>query len=109
EPLAHQWFPLMPLPMNITPNRFGKTRAALGADAAASVAAPQTLRDSSQGNAMVTPTPRRKRRREIILRRASSDFGFGDCIIYLSARLFSGTRRDRNCGVITMSLIIVSK
>src|SRR5437868_9482769 len=55
-PLAHQWFGLMPQPMKRAANRFGQADAPL-ADA------PQTGSDSSHGNAIVTPTPRRKVRR----------------------------------------------
>src|SRR6185503_10418797 len=62
-PLAHQCLLLMPLPMNSAAKRFG------GVFAAGS--APQTGTDSSQGKAIVTPTPRRKVRREIWNRRFS--------------------------------------
>src|SRR3954447_10710211 len=51
-PLAHQWFPLMPLPMNITAKRLG------------AVVAPQTGIDSNHGSAIVTPAPRRNILRE---------------------------------------------
>src|SRR3954452_2997173 len=54
-PFAHQWFPLMPLPMNITAKRLG------------AVVAPQTGRDSNQGSAIVTPAPRRNIRRDVLI------------------------------------------
>src|SRR5438105_777779 len=49
EPFAHQFLGLTPLPMNSAANRRG---------AAAAGSAPQTGSDSSQGRAIVTPTPR---------------------------------------------------
>src|SRR3954463_5072721 len=53
----------MPLPMKTAAKRLGKRLAPSGRGAAGS---PQTRMDSSQGNAMVTPTPRKKVRREIM-------------------------------------------
>src|SRR5262245_12246766 len=50
-PRDHQWFPLTPLPINSTANRFGNA----GADCAG---APQAANDSSHGRHIVTPTPR---------------------------------------------------
>src|SRR5688572_11250370 len=59
-PRAHQWLPLMPLPMNITAKRFGNTvAAAADCDGAAHAS------DSSHGSAIVTPTPRRTVRLEM--------------------------------------------
>src|SRR5437660_12466052 len=53
-PLAHQWFGLMPLPMNSAAKRLGKA-----GDVPSEVASPpHTGSDSSQGRAMATPTPR---------------------------------------------------
>src|SRR4051812_27410751 len=76
-PLAHQWLPLIPLPMNMTAKRWGKALAAadaalapapaapaVAAVGAVVVVAPQTGIDSSHGSAMVTPTPRRNVLRE---------------------------------------------
>src|SRR5262249_44852119 len=60
SPFAHQWFGLIPVPINWTTNRFGGKLDAF----APSVVAPQTGRDSSHGKAMTTPAPRRKMRRE---------------------------------------------
>src|SRR5579862_8431653 len=57
EPSALQLFSLMPLPMNMTPKRFGKTVGAVGS--------PNTGSDSSQGRATATPAPRRTVRREM--------------------------------------------
>src|SRR5579871_2857007 len=60
EPRAHQWSELMPQAMNRAAKRFGQ-----GTGTPPNVvAAPQTGIDSSHGSAMVTPTPRRKVRRE---------------------------------------------
>src|SRR5438445_6336664 len=59
DPLADQLLGLMPLPMKRAAKRFGG--AAGGAPEGASP--PQPERDSSQGRAMVTPTPRRRARR----------------------------------------------
>src|ERR1700720_856025 len=56
EPSALQLFSLMPLPMNMTPKRFGNTAEAVGSPKAGS--------DSSQGRATATPAPRRTARRE---------------------------------------------
>src|SRR5690349_7543468 len=56
EPLDHQWFPLMPFPMNTTAKRLGSGPVF--------VAAPQTGIDSSHGSAIVTPAPRRKTLRD---------------------------------------------
>src|SRR5512132_2016248 len=53
-PLAHQWFPLMPLPMNSTAKRLGNGPAARSA----ATGLPQAGSDSSHGSAMLTPTPR---------------------------------------------------
>src|SRR5882672_2419280 len=66
-PFAHQCFELMPLPMNNAAKRLGNGPGVPSfADSA-----PQTGIDSSQGRAIATPTPRRKRRREV---RRWSDF-----------------------------------
>src|SRR6266702_1771291 len=62
EPFAHQFLGLMPLPMNRAARRWGGVEA--GVPEAALV--PQTGIDSSQGRAMLTPTPVRKVRREIV-------------------------------------------
>ncbi len=59
-PLAHQWLPLMPLPMNSTPNRLGNSPAM----APAEEVAPHAESDSKYGNAIVTPTPCKNVRRE---------------------------------------------
>src|ERR1043166_1605519 len=56
EPSALQWSSLMPFPMNNTANRFGNPGA--GAVSA------KARKDSSHGNATVTPAPRRTARRE---------------------------------------------
>ena len=58
SPRAHQWLPLIPLPMKSTAKRLGKGEA-LGARSAA-----HTGTDSSQGRAMATPAPRSRVRRE---------------------------------------------
>src|SRR5215204_5480214 len=69
-PLAHQWLPLMPLPMNSTATRCGNALAAAPAapDATAPAeavgVAPHTGIDSSHGSAIVTPAPCRNVRRE---------------------------------------------
>src|SRR5581483_8611569 len=58
----------MPLPMKSTPKRFGIVAAPAAASATApadSGVAPQTGMDSSHGSAIVTPTPRKKVRRDI--------------------------------------------
>ena len=60
-PFAHQFFGLMPLPMNRAANRLGGVAAAV--PEAGSL--PQTGIDSSQGRAIVTPTPLSKVRRLI--------------------------------------------
>src|SRR5262245_26400277 len=57
DPLAHQCLGLMPLPMNRAAKRWG------GEEVADDDLLPQTGSDSSQGRAMVTPTPVRKVRR----------------------------------------------
>src|ERR1700677_3369006 len=60
DPLAHQFFGLMPLPRNKAAKRFG------GVDAtSAAVSPPQTGRDSNHGRPIVTPTPWSKVRRLI--------------------------------------------
>src|SRR5262245_3220154 len=51
-PRDHQWFPLMPFPINRTAKRFGNADA----DCAGP---PQAGNDSSHGRHIVTPTPRR--------------------------------------------------
>src|SRR5690242_6562494 len=61
EPLAHQWGGLMPLPINRAANRLGGVEEAPAADSL-----PQTGSDSSQGSAIVTPTPFSKVRRLIL-------------------------------------------
>src|SRR5215510_11066387 len=58
-PRDHQWFPLTPLPINSTANRFGNA----GADFAGP---PQTGNDSSHGRHIVTPAPRRTVLLEIV-------------------------------------------
>src|SRR5262245_636619 len=62
-PLAHQWSGLTPLPMKRAEKRLGNAVAA--PPAACSTA--KTRIDSSQGNAIATPTPRRSVRRSIEL------------------------------------------
>src|SRR5581483_2361244 len=64
-PLAHQWSGLTPFPMNMTPKRFGNA-ARIPAWEVLSAAddVPKPDSDSSHGNAIVTPTPRRNVRRE---------------------------------------------
>src|SRR5947209_2729458 len=73
EPFAHQWGGLTPQPMYRAANRFGQGSGT----SPATVAEPQTGTDSSQGRAMVTPTPRRNVRRDAEARsdrsRACSD------------------------------------
>src|SRR5881394_4221045 len=59
-PFAHQWLPLMPLPMNSTANRFGTGSLALEAPA-------QAGSDSIHGNATVAPIPRRTVRLETLI------------------------------------------
>src|SRR5436309_1746201 len=62
EPLAHQLLGLMPLPMKSAAKRRGRLLAPAALTVAAPVAAgsaPQTGSDSSQGKAIVTPTPLR--------------------------------------------------
>ena len=53
EPFAHQFFGLMPLPMNRAANRLGVAEGRVPE----AVSLPQTGSDSSQGRAIVTPTP----------------------------------------------------
>src|SRR6185295_6121984 len=53
-PLAHQWFPLIPLPMNSTAKRLGNG----GSARTAATGLLQAGKDSSHGSAMLTPTPR---------------------------------------------------
>src|SRR5262245_2367654 len=60
-PLAHQWFGLIPLPMNSAAKRLGKADGP-PPDA---VSPPHPGRDSSQGRAMATPTPRSMVRRSM--------------------------------------------
>src|SRR5947199_3968603 len=57
-PLAHQWGGLIPLPMNITAKRLGNAAVA-PASAADAEPISRSASDSSQGKAIVTPTPRR--------------------------------------------------
>src|SRR5205085_10475731 len=59
-PLAHQWLGLIPLPMNSAAKRLGK--AGVPTEVGSS---PQTGRDSSQGRAIATPTPRSMVRRSM--------------------------------------------
>src|SRR5687767_12229263 len=72
DPVAPQWFSLMPLPMKSTAKRFGN-----GEDVAANADI-----DSSHGNAMVTPAPRSTVRRDsfisvsFLLNRRSEDQKF---------------------------------
>src|SRR6185295_10164237 len=73
EPSALQLFSLMPLPMNMTPKRFGKTVGA--------VVSPNTGSDSSQGRATATPAPRRTARREMRGEEFCVDFGI---LVHLS-------------------------
>src|SRR5918998_1543330 len=61
SPLAHQWLPLIPQPMNRAANRFGATGTPPFTGGL-----PQTGTDSSHGRAIVTPTPRRNVRRETV-------------------------------------------
>src|SRR5215475_293122 len=68
EPLAHQCLGLMPLPMNRAAKRWG------GEGVEEDDLLPQTGSDSSQGRAMVTPTPVRKVRRQ----------GLDDCEVMVS-------------------------
>ena len=71
-PLAHQFGWLTPQPMNSAANRFGQ-----GAGKSPAIAAPpQTGTDSSQGRAIVTPTPRRNVRRDGWQVPAARCFGF---------------------------------
>src|SRR5712692_3854592 len=56
DPLAHQWFPLMPLPMNRTAKRLGNDGVSAHA-----------FTDSNHGKAIVTPTPRSTVRLEIFI------------------------------------------
>src|SRR3954470_4031032 len=58
EPFAHQFLGLMPLPMNRAANRLGCVDCAPVTDSALPKGS-----DSSQGNAIVTPTPRSRVRR----------------------------------------------
>src|ERR1700736_645069 len=67
EPSALQLFSLMPLPMNMTPKRFGKAAGAVGS--------PNTGSESRQGRATATPAPRRTARREIRAGEFCVDFG----------------------------------
>src|ERR1700687_2225606 len=73
EPSALQLFSLMPLPMNMTPKRFGKTVRPAGS--------PNTGSDSSQGRATATPAPRRTARREMRGEEFCVDFGI---LVHLS-------------------------
>ncbi len=67
-PRAHQWLPLMPLPMNSTANRFGNVPAAVATmlPGTAVCAGFAHAIDSSHGSAIVTPRPRRTVRLEIV-------------------------------------------
>lgn len=69
----------MPHAMNNAANRFGNGPGA----PAVVVGLPQTGTDSSQGNVIVTPTPRRKVRLEMESRRGGWDelFGLGKAFI----------------------------
>src|SRR4051812_4052478 len=71
EPFAHQCSGLMPVPMNRTPKRFGARGKPVSA---ARAVAPKPESDSSHGSAIVTPTPRKKVRREMARAR---EFAFG--------------------------------
>src|ERR1700719_2714376 len=73
EPSALQLFSLRPLPMNMTPKRFGKTVGAVGS--------PNTGSDSSQGRATAAPAPRSTARRE--MRVGEFCLGFG-ILVHLS-------------------------
>src|SRR6266404_1338078 len=61
SPLAHHSLLWNPLPANSTASRTGASLAGLRPVGGES---PQTVSDSIHGSAMVTPTPRRKVRRE---------------------------------------------
>src|SRR5262249_25935529 len=69
DPLAHQWFGLMPLPMNRAAKRWGKA----GGPRVEAGSSPHTGRDPSQGRAMATPTPR-----SIVRRSMDELLGFRD-------------------------------
>src|SRR5688572_24770987 len=58
DPVAPQWFSLTPLPMKSTAKRLGKGELGVAANADM---------DSSHGNAMVTPAPRRTVRRDSLI------------------------------------------
>src|SRR5436190_2188563 len=98
DPFAHQWLPLMPLPMNRTAKRRGNGAAMplSPAGAAGSVAAPHTGIDSSQGNAIVTPTPRRNLRLDIRSRQASADCSLGSrmLVVFLSKDVRGSFRHE---------------
>src|SRR5579862_63342 len=79
EPSALQLFSLMPLPMNMTPKRFGKTVGA----------SPNTGSDSSHGRATATPAPRRTARREMRGEEFCVDFGI---LVHLSLAYILGKR-----------------
>ncbi len=66
----------MPLPMNSTAKRLGNAAPAAAAAEAAG-AAPQAGTDSNQGRAIVTPTPRRKVRRDTSLPCFTARLAFG--------------------------------
>src|ERR1041384_3895284 len=74
-PFAHQWLPLMPLPMNSTANRFGSGSLALEAPATAGS-------DSIHGNATVAPQPQRTQRTQRTQRKP-------DCSLVSSVSLVS--------------------
>src|ERR1043166_2326333 len=72
DPFAHQCCELIPLPMNNVAKRLGSGPGRVLFEGVA----PHTGIDSSQGSAMVTPTPRRNLRLESWKRRAFTEAGF---------------------------------
>ena len=98
DPLAHQWLPFTPLPQKSAAKRFG---IAVGTSPAI-VSAPQTGSDSIHGSAMVTPTPRRKVRRESRSWRAAAEVS--SRVSRMGSYGFArsdGPRLLRNCGLVT--------
>src|SRR5262245_36584860 len=76
--LAHQCFELMPFPMKTAAKRFGN-----GPVGSFEIeGAPQTGMDSSHGNAIATPAPRRNLRRESRVLKSPS-VAFKSCFISL--------------------------
>ena len=99
-PLAHQFVGLTPQPMNSAANRFGQGAGTSPAIAAA----PQTGTDSSQGRAIVTPTPRRNVRRDAWLPAGSVVCLLGSAHRLHFSAVSPSTRLFRNCGLVTMRL-----